>query len=340
MTQRIVTLLACIALAAAVGVIGAVVTIPYVALGPGPTFNTLGTVDGKKVVQIEGERTYPAPGHLNLTTVSVINGVTLWGALEYWVSGQRALVPRNQIFAPGLTREQIKEQSQRRFDRSTSAATLAALRYLGYPTTVVVRRVEPKAPAQGELSRQDEIVAVEGRPVDSAGQLVERLSDSHPGDVVTLRIDPGKAPVRQVDVTLGPGPEQHGYLGVIVGTEPAVDFDIDVTLTEVGGPSAGLMFALGIVDKLTPESLTDGEFIAGTGTITPTGEVGRIGGIQHKMTSAYDAGAEVFLVPAKNCDEAVPGAPEGLQLVKVTTLADAIHDLEGLRAGGRPVGCR
>jgi PDZ domain-containing protein len=124
-----------------------------------------------------------------------------------------------------------------------------------------------------------------------------------------------------------------------VTDRPDVDFDIIISLAEVGGPSAGLMFALAIVDKLTPGALTGNTFVAGTGAIDTGGEVGPIGGIPLKMIRAREAGASVFLVPAGNCAEAVQRVPEGLRLVRVGTLAEAVQSLDALQAGQQPPGC-
>ncbi|MGH3670280.1 MAG: S16 family serine protease, partial [Pseudonocardiaceae bacterium] len=116
-------------------------------------------------------------------------------------------------------------------------------------------------------------------------------------------------------------------------------FTTTITLADVGGPSAGLMFALAIVDKLTPGALAGNIFVAGTGTIVPAGQVGSIGGIPLKMISAREAGATVFLVPAGNCAEAVQHVPAGLRLVRVNTLTDAVHALDQLRGGQQPPHC-
>lgn len=125
----------------------------------------------------------------------------------------------------------------------------------------------------------------------------------------------------------------RAVVGIQAGTDHVFPFTIDIKLDDVGGPSAGLMFALGIVDKLTPESLTDGKFIAGTGTIDEKGEVGPIGGIEMKLVGARDAGARYFLTPADNCEAAAADTPAGLTLIKVDTIDDATKALAKLRGG-------
>jgi PDZ domain-containing protein len=332
-TRRTWTLLVSTGLAAVLGLLGGVATVPFVALGPGPTFNTLGVVEGKQVIKIQGEPTFPATGHLNMTTVSVVDGVTLFGALGFWLSGRNALVPREEVFPPRLSEAEVEQRNARLFQSSENSAEAAALRYLGYPSTVIVREVSDDAAARGQLQRGDEVLRVDGRPVDTAQQVIDALRGRAPGEPVDITFRRGDSPPQTVTITLGPGQQPgRGYLGVAVGDEPAVDFEITISLADVGGPSAGLMFALAIVDKLTPGALTDGRFVAGTGTIDAGGSVGAIGGIPFKMMRASEAGASVFLVPAGNCAEAARRAPDGLQLVRVATLQEAVRALDALGA--------
>ncbi len=334
MTRRTWTLLVSMGLAVLFGVLGGVAPVPFVALGPGPTFNTLGKVEGTPVIDVEGEQTFPATGHLNMTTVSVIDGITLFGALGFWLSGRNALVPREEVFPPRLSEQQVEQRNERLFQRSETTAKAAALRYLGYPSTVVVEEVSADGAARGQLQPGDELLRVDGRAVDTAQQVIDALGGRAPGETVQVTYRRGDAPARTVTITLGSGQEPgRGYLGIIVSDQPAVDFEITISLADVGGPSAGLMFALGIIDKLTPGALTDGTFIAGTGTITAAGDVGPIGGIRFKMLRAQHAGASVFLVPAQNCAEAARGGPDGMQLVKIGTLQQAVRALDALGAG-------
>jgi Lon-like protease len=108
---------------------------------------------------------------------------------------------------------------------------------------------------------------------------------------------------------------------------------------DIGGPSAGLMFALGIIDKLTPMNLTGGKFIAGTGEIEASGRVDPIGGIQQKMVAAREAGATSFLTPTANCPDTKGAVPAGLRLVRVSTLSQAVNDLEAIKAGHQVPSC-
>jgi len=327
-------------LAMALGLLGAFATVPYVALRPGPTFNTLGVVAGKTVVDITGTQTYPTAGHLNMTTVSVVDNVTLYGALALWMSSSSELLPRDEIFPPALSEQQVETQNKEMFQGSETNAKAAALRYLGYPTKVVVGQVVPTGAANRKLASGDRLLAVDGHLLSSAQQVVDLLAGSHPGQLVEVRFQRGDSPPQEVAILLGTGTQPgRGYLGIGVTEAPDVNFSIDITLADVGGPSAGLMFALAIVDKLTPGALTNNTFVAGTGEIAPAGQVGPIGGIPLKMIRAREAGASVFLVPAENCAEAVQRAPAGLRLVRVGTLTDAVHALDAIRAGRQPPGC-
>ncbi len=328
-----------VTLAMVLGVLGGVATVPYVALGPGPTFDTLGQVDGTTVVKIEGERTYPTTGQLNMTTVSVVDGVTLFGALGFWLSGRNALVPRDGIFPPEQTAEEAQQRNAALFQDSETSAEAAALRYLGYPSPVV-ETVADDGAARNSLQPGDELVRIDGSAVGSTQEVLDALSGRASGERVEVAYRRGDLPGEVVTITLLPGPDPgRGYLGVTVTDHPDVDFEIMISLADVGGPSAGLIFAMSIVDKLTPGPLTGGRFVAGTGQITPTGEVQPIGGIPFKMLKAKEAGAAVFLVPAENCAEAAGNAPEGLRLVKVASLDDAVRGLTALQAGMEPAGC-
>jgi Lon-like protease len=321
------------------GTLGGIVQVPYVALGPGPTYDTLGTVDQRPVVQIVGQQTYPTGGHLNLTTVSVSTDLTLFAALGKWLSGRYALVPREEIFPPDRTKDQVEQEQARAFQDSETFAKAAALKHLKYKMKVIVNRVVPDTPAQGELQSGDVLITVNGRTVSEAEQVRDALADTRPGQVVEVRYERGPV-TNTAAITLDARDDrQSGFLGVEPANKPDVPFDITISLADVGGPSAGLMFALAIVDELTPGELTGGQFIAGTGEISFDGQVGAIGGIPFKMTAAREAGATVFLVPAANCIEATQHAPDGLRLVKVDTLTNAVYALDALRTSGAVPSC-
>ena len=338
MSRRTSTLVAAVLLVVVVVGVGTVVRVPFVALGPGPTYDTLGAVDGTPVVAVDGTPTYPTAGHLNMTTVAVNDGVTALSALGFWLAPDRRLVPRDTVYPPGQTTEQVDEQNTQQFAASETNAELAAMAQLALPTRATVAEVVPGSAAEGVLREGDTIVSVRGVPVSTPDQVAAALDGTAPGDPVDVAYERDGTPA-VARVVLGPNPDGgRGMLGVRPGVEPATG-DITISLGDVGGPSAGLMFALAVVDKLSPGELNGGRFVAGTGTIDTAGNVGPIGGIPFKMRAARDAGATVFLVPDANCTEAAANAPDGLQLVRVPTLASAVGSLEALNAGAAVPSC-
>ncbi len=322
-------------------VVAAVTTVPYVALTPGPTINTLGKLSGKELIQVTGRRTYPAGGNLNLVTVSYTGGpntdFNIFSALRAWLTPDDAVVPASEIYSPGQTQQQVVQQDTQQMLGSQQDATAAALCYLHINFKVVdkVASTSKGTPAYGVLHPGDVITAVDGTPVDCHHNIVNMIRDRKPGAPVTLTIDrKGVArTIRLATKDVGGQP----VVGVALAPSSYVfPFTIKINLTNIGGPSAGLMFALGIVDKLTPDNLTGGRFIAGTGEISPAGAIEPIGGIQQKMAGARSAGATIFLAPAANCPDTVGAVPAGLRVVKVSTLAGAVQDLTAIKSG-RPV---
>ena len=338
--RRILTLLVALVPIVAFGLLLSLVAVPYVSLGPGPTFDTLGEVDGKQVVDIAGDDVHKTSGHLNMTTVSQRDDLTLGQALTLWMSGREQLVPRDLVYPPDKSKDEIDKANNTDFKRSEDSAEYAALNYLKYPSAVTVATVNDPGPSVGKLQRGDAIDAVNGKPVATIDQFTALLKATKPGDNVVLDYRRKNSPAGVATVTLGSNADrEYGYLGVAVLDAPWAPFSIDFNLANIGGPSAGLMFSLAVVDKLTTGDLNDGKFVAGTGTIDSDGKVGSIGGITHKMLSAREAGATVFLVPADNCDEAKTAHEDGLQLVKVDSLGHAVDALHALSAGGEPPRC-
>lgn len=336
------TLLIALVPVVAFGVLLSAVTVPFVSLGPGPTFDTLGEVDGKEVVAITGTEVQPTSGHLNMTTVAQRDGLTLGQALTLWMSGREQLVPRELVYPPDKSKDEIDEANNADFRNSEDNAEYAALSYLKYPRAVTVQNVTDPGPSMGKLKDGDAIDAVNGKPVADVEEFQALLKATKPGDQVVLdfRRKDDNDPVGTTTITLGKNEDRdYGYLGIGVVDAPWASFKIDFNLANIGGPSAGLMFSLAVIDKLTTGDLNDGKFVAGTGTIDGEGEVGPIGGITHKMLAAREAGATVFLVPADNCAEAKSDPQDGLELVRVGTLTDAVDGLNAISAGGEPPRC-
>jgi len=332
--RRILTLLAALVPVLVLGIVGSAVTVPFVALGPGPTFNTLGVVEGKQVVDVQGAAVNPTSGNLNMTTVSVRDGLNIFEAFGLWADGNYGLVPRSEVYPPGVPRDQVDKSNQADFKNSEDNAELAALHYLKYPTEVQLDEVAADGPAKGLLEKSDQLISVAGKPVATSQDVVTSVQGAKPGVEVPIVVRRGGAE-QTVVVKLGARPDDasKGYLGVTPIEVAQGPIKVDFNLADIGGPSAGLMFSLGLVDKLSTGKLNGGKFIAGTGTIDPEGKVGPIGGIQYKMIAAHDAGAQTFLVPADNCNEARQRTPKGLHLIKVDTITTAITALNDLNTG-------
>jgi PDZ domain-containing protein len=342
MSRRAVTLLiAGIGFLACLVVVFAV-PVPYVALLPGPTYNTLGPLHGKPVIQIKGQRTFPASGHLNMVTVSYIGGpgsnppFNIVAAIQAWLSPHDAVVPQQELFPTGKTRQQVVKQDTLQMVDSQQTAEAAALCQVGikFTTTDAVASTIAGMPAAGRLHRGDVITAVDGKPVTCRSSAASMITARPVGHLVVLTVRRGQS---DHNISLRTASYRgQPVIGVHVRESFKFPFQVKINIGNVGGPSAGLMFALAIIDKLTPANLTGGTFVAGTGEITVNGAVGPIGGIQQKMAAARAAGATVFLAPAGNCSDTAGAVPAGLRVVKVSTLRGAFAALNALKAG-KPV---
>jgi Lon-like protease len=338
--RRISTFLVALAPILVFGVLLVAVTVPYVSLGPGPTFPTLGSYDGKEVIDIKGTTVHKTTGQLNMTTVSQRDGLTLGQALTLWMSGREQLVPRDLIYPPDKSKDDIDKGNAQDFKRSEDSAEYAALGYLKYAPAVTVETVTKDGASTGKLNEGDAIDAVNGTPVSNLKQFTDLMKNTKPGDEVILDFRRKNAPPGIATVTLGSAPDkEQGVLGIGVIEAPWAPFTIDFNLAGIGGPSAGLVFSLAVIDKLTTGDLVGDRFVAGTGTIDADGKVGSIGGITHKILAAHDAGATVFLTPADNCDEAKSAHEDGIDLVKVENLGGAVDALKALSAGREPPHC-
>jgi Lon-like protease len=319
----------------AIGVMA--VPMPYVVLKPGPTVNTLGSDNGKEVIQVTKATTSTSKGQLRLTTVGVQNDVELVWAIRGWFSNQQAVVPRDVIYPPDQTEEQVEENNKQEFQGSQSSAETVALRELGYPIQTYVAAVTDGGPSTGKLVKDDILTSVDGTPVTSPAKLTELIQAKPAGTELTLGYTrAGKPATVRVKTADDKGTPR---VGVSIDKKQPHPFDVTIDLSEIGGPSAGLMFSLGIIDKLRPEDLTGGKIIAGTGTIDDEGNVGPIGGIPQKLVGADAAGAQLFLVPKDNCAEALRNAVTGLPMAEVATVDDALTALKTFTSGGTPKPC-
>ena len=327
------------ALAVVLGSAGLLLPAQYVVESPGPTFNTLGSAGGKDIIQINGRQSYPTDGELDLTTVYVSGGpstdISIFQAVAGWLDTSDVVYPTEFLYAPGTTGEEVDEENAAAMTSSQEAAVAAALTQLdiGFTQELTVGAVVEGSPAEGILRPGDTVLAVGDTRIDGIETLREALND--------VGASPARLTVRrdgaEVEETVTPRQSESGayQLGIELATSFEFPFDVEIGqgMERVGGPSAGMMFALGIIDRLTPGQLTGGKHFAGTGTIDAAGNVGPIGGIRQKLIGASDAGAEFFLAPAGNCAEVAGHVPEGLGVVRVETLEDALKAVEKLAAG-------
>lgn len=340
MSERARTLAVSVFALAVLVLIAVVLPVPYVKLAPGPTFNVIGDNDGEPFIRIEGTATYPVTGNLDMTTVRESGGprggLTFVEAIGAWFSTADAVVPRELIYPDDVTGDEVRQRQAALFSTSESDAVGAALGYLDIPvsTEVVATAVLADAPAGEYFEPRDSIISIDEVAITQPGQVVDIVRAKPIGSSFAFEVErDGEVVTFDVTSAANPTDPQSPYLGVTVGPFFTPDFDIDFTLQDVGGPSAGLMFATGIVDKLTPEDLTNGGHVAGTGTIDPDGSVGPVGGIRQKLAGARDAGAELFLMPERHCAEAQGHVPDGLTVVPVTSLSGAIESIRAWIAG-------
>jgi len=315
--------------------------VPYVALSPGPvrdvTAGASATSPG--LITIKGHPTYPTDGQLDFTTVSLRGGPSLEMSLPElladWRDPDVSVVPRAAYFPPEQTKQQADAESSAEMTGSQESAKVAALTELGIAvpstTTLRVASVDPAAPAAAALSPGDLITSVDGRPVADFEALRAAVTALAPGAAVQLGVMRSGAARTVATTTYAVGGATR--LGVAPEVDHTFPFSIDIAIDHVGGPSAGTMFALGIIDELTPGSMTGGQHIAGTGTIDVSGAVGVIGGLRQKVLGARAQGARWFLAPAPECAQVAGATPAGITVVPITTLDGARAAVEAIGAG-------
>lgn len=317
---------------------------PYVIERPGPVYDTLGAVenaDGDDVplIDIPDETTYPTSGRLDLLTVYLSGSredpVSWLDVAAAWFDPSRAVLPVDLVYPAGQTDEEADQESAQQMSSSQEEAIAAALTELDIPLNGVltIGGTVEGTPAEGVVQEGDEVLSIDGTPVPDVEALRAGLADAGVGNMVELGIRRDGEDLIVPITPIASETDGSPVIGVYASEVYDFPFEVRIQLEDVGGPSAGMMFALGIYDKLTPGELTGGEHIAGTGTIAADGEVGAIGGIVQKMYGAQAAGADWFLAPAANCSEVVGNVPGGLEVFSVTTLDDAIATVEAVADG-------
>ena len=302
---------------------------PYVIERPGPAFNVLGSDQGKKVISISDAETFATTGELDLLTVSLVGNreqtpswPEIFGA---WLDPAQTVAPMEEVYPVGTTVEESEAESVAMMEESQQSAVYVALSKLGYkiPQQIYAQQVNKNAPASGLIVAGDFIELVNGKKpanYDDLVSMVDKYDGKTPLKFTVLRKSERKT------FEISPRKDKDGQyrIGVFIGTKYDFPVKVKLELSDVGGPSGGMIFALGIYDALTKGALTGGAHIAGTGTIDPDGTVGPIGGIRQKLYAAQRAGAKYFLSPRGNCNEVNGHIPAGLQVFLVDNFDGAL----------------
>lgn len=318
-----------------VGLVTAVsfwVPTPYQMLLPGPVTDTNTLID-------------PPPqqtqGAFYLTSI-----YSDPASVAEWVYAQAhpaaGLIPREQARPQHLSRKEYRQLLDKMMNHSKMAARVVAFRAAGLDVPVagqgaVIREVLTNGPVEDLLMTNDVIMAADGRPVATMGDLIAVIRAHHPGDQLSLGVRRDDS-ILSISVVLGSSSDGAGRarMGVMIATHRvrySFPRELKIESENLGGPSAGLMFALAIYNSLTPGDLTRGHSIAGTGSIATSGQVGAVGGVSYKVRSAENAGANYFLVPTENADEALRAA-RTIRVVPVNSFAEALPYIQALPMAG------
>jgi Lon-like protease len=321
-------------------VVSSLITVPYYELVPGSAQSVA------PLITVPQGKGHPLHGRFLLTDVSVVENLRLIGLLPAWLDSDATLVKTVDITG-GLPAAEYNAEGTVDMAESQLTAQAVALRQLGYSVPerdvgVTVYALAPGTPGYQDLAVGDVITSVDGVPTTNPTELVNAVHSYRSGDTITLAVGTidHPTPGRQVRVRLTASryDGQPILLGLVgMGTQPAYDlpFRIKINSDDIGGPSAGLAWTLGIINSLSGGHLTDGKTIAATGTIRPDGSVGDVGGVLQKTVAVENAGATVFFVPdyPDSVQPARSKATPGLKVFPVSSLAQVMRDLRSL--GGK-----
>lgn len=315
---------------------GVFIRVPYYLISPGEARGVAELIK----VKGEGAKEYPPKGKILFTTVSLAGDVNVFRALAGWIDDEVEVIPEKQITG-GAPRQEVRQQNIQAMVDSKLTATKVALERLGYRVSVngdgaLVTDVKVGDPADGKLQVGDVIKTIDGEAVTLHDQVVSKVRQHKPGDVIKIGFNRGGADKTE-ELTSIADPEGRARVGVVLQTNNLkYDFPVDVSIETglVGGPSAGLAFTLALIDDLSEGELTGGQKVAVTGTIDAAGNVGPVGGVAQKTVTARDAGAIAFLVPPEEEKDARRFAGK-MEIIPIETLADALAALH--RLGGSEV---
>jgi PDZ domain-containing protein len=290
--------------------------------------------DVENLVTVDGATDYTSEGSLYLTTVSFDDSVTFVDWVLAGFDDESVVVLKDDITGGG-SEEQLLKEARAQMIQSKADARNVALAELGLLRPAVrIQRVQDGSPADGQVEVGDVVLAIDGEPVYTACGVRARIAGLRVGDGLTLTVrrDGERRALRLTTESLDPARPDVPMVGVVMEEgNPVARGGPQVTIDtgQIGGPSAGLIFSLAIYDRLTPDDITDGREIAGTGGIACDGTVQAIGGIEQKIVAAERAGAEIFLAPAENY-AAAKAVAEDIEVVSVADFDDAVEYLTGL----------
>lgn len=307
--------------------VGWLIDLPYFSASAGPTG------DAVDAVMVDaGFPVYQPEGELLLLTVS-LQPVNLYEATVAFFDRRIDLIDRDLLRPQGETDQEARRRGLQAMERSKDIAIAVALAQLGLEESlaegVKVVGVFPEAPASETLADGDLVVEMETQPVRTVEDIRAILQNHRPGDrveVIVLRGD------RRIPLGFALHSNPDSPDRAMVGITASTAYPIEIDSANYGGPSAGMIYTLAIIDLLEDGSLTDGRVVAGTGTIGMDGSVGAIGGIRQKLVAAEAAGADVVLVPRDNYAEATT-APVDVEIVAVESISDAVSYLREGKTG-------
>ncbi|MHA3685310.1 YlbL family protein [Leucobacter sp. HY1908] len=329
--------------------LAATVPSPYAIERPGPVVDVLGTVqvegEDVPVLTVEGQKKEAqdaeAAGALNLLTVQITGSPQKplnWAALiPALFDPSQSIAPVTNFYPEGITVEQREKVTSMQMDNSQVQAAAAAFAELGLPVKVAlsVDGVDEHGAAAGLLEAGDELVSVGGAPLESFDDLNAAVSASDGEIEIGIRREGKDRSVRVTPQPQNPGGDPR--LGVVIASSFELPREVDISVPQIGGPSAGLIFGLAIMDRLGDSPELGGLAVSGTGTLTAKGEVGPIGGLTQKAWAAKRAGSDLFLMPVANCAD-VEGFPKELRVAPVATLAEAAAAIDTAASGGQVAG--
>lgn len=317
---------------------------PFSIQGPGPVVDALGSFESSDgevmVITVDGAETFDSQGQLNVLSVALYgnpdNRLTWLEVAGAAFDPSREIIPTSSLYPEGVTVEDRTEASALMMQSSQQLAVAAALQELGEPidSRLVIVDVRADGAAAGLLEADDEVTAINGVTVAHLGDFSEQMTTAlATASTLELTVTRG---AHAHTVTVEPRAIEPGgelLLGVSIAFEYVFPYEVELQLGDIGGPSAGMMFALAVYEKLTPGSFVSDLVVSGSGTVDSQGNIGRIGSLHQKLWGAAEVDTELFLMSVANCPDLPSSIPGDFVLAPVATLSEAIDAIERVAAG-------